>query len=351
MFDRTCSPGRRAGRYAISAGTGLAAAAAMPVLLVGQYPMVPAVMCLAALYGAKWDCMAALIAMAFSCAGAYIAGGAAYALIMLLTGVLPGAWVLAAVRRRMPQPSMAASGMLAAVLGTAAAVPVFSAFAGGDAVSAVAKGIDAFYEALLRETAARLSMYEELIGTYTGRVGGALPDLEAFKVPLEELEALYSRALPGMLVSGCVLAGLLCAFFARRALSKKGVELPDGVPLTRWRLPYRLATLLVAAMIALRLLSGAFAAASQLFYAAYYIAFALFLLRAVGASVERLAAASGGRRAVMIVLAALLVTVGAIATAALLFGGAVAIFGKDGDLYRFVMKRRQKNGGNGGTAQ
>lgn len=351
MFDMTCSPGRRVGRYALSALMGIGASFAAVLLVMSQYPAVPAVMLLAALFGAKWDRMSAIVIMAFACAGAYLLGGGLYALVTFVSGAVPGIWMLEAIRRRTAQPSMAAAGVFAAVVGTGAALVICKAGFGKDVVGMLAESLNALYEELARMMLEQMEMLGEVFGAYLGQAVDTEAEIELLKTSLGDLEALYGNVLPGMLVSGCVLGGLVSAFTARRALAKKGIDLPESVTIVEWRLPYRLATLLVLAMLVLRLASGVSPYAPQLFYTVYYLAFALFLLRAAGSMLARFAVSSGGRRALMIVLTVLLVMGGAIGTAAVLFGGAIAIFGRDGDVYRFIMKRRQKNGGDGGSAQ
>lgn len=151
----------------------------------------------------------------------------------------------------------------------------------------------------------------------------------------------YERMLPGTLLSGALLSGLLTALWGNWLMARRGLATDQSyIPLTRWFLP-RSATLgLGVIWIAAYLLSQSdYGAGESVYMAAYAVVSMAFLFQGL-AAIDRFCYRRGmslGRRRGFVVAAAVLsLLLGLFNTFIFLIGILSALFGSHGAIARRI---------------
>lgn len=336
------STGKKVLRIALSLIMGLAMPFVMMYLISARYPAVPPVMLLTAALAGSWGPYYAVTLCGAALITSFSLLGPLYGWMMLTGGVLPAAAWMLLRRPRLPFRTETAAALLSALFGMLISMLICRAETGGDIVHTFAEAIRGEYATIPRE------MLESL-AELTERAGGIVISVDEFVKTLgsliDEYEIMYGSMLPGMLVSGSILAGISCVFISHALDRKRGADESDAPAFARWQLPYGMAFALLIADIALKLLGSLSAVLAQMYYCVYYIAFSLFFLKAVSFFSEKYRAFTTGKKTLFIVMTVLLFLSGTVDIVAIIFGGAVSLFGKGGDLYRFIQKRNEKNGG------
>ena len=335
------SKGRLAGNLLLAVLLG----ALMPLIMIVPVSallpvlMLPGILAVRVQARVGWG--PAIVLLAVSLASTFAFMGQTMALMLAVAAALPAAVVIRGIARKRPFFEQTRVGVIAYGLGLLCAMLIaWLAFGGGMVARLVeqmrlefARIPDSALRPLARELNAALSLSGQ--GAYTAdSMRGMLEGT------LEWMQQTYARMLPGTLLSGALLSGVISVLWGNWTQARLGLSTNESfVGMSRWFLPAQLTWGLLALWGAGFVLSAAgYNGGATVYATVCAIAGAAFVIQAMAALDRRMlrAGRETGRRRILITLlcvAALLLPDAAVVFAVV--GALSALFGSHGALRRF----------------
>ena len=336
------SKGRLAGNIVLALVIG----ALLPLVAVLQISLLPPVLMLGGIFAVRMQARAGWLPAAVLF-GAALAStmwflGEVMALMLLAAAILPAVWVMRGMARKRPFFEQMKWGVVAYALGLVVAmVTAYLSFGG----RMIARFTDVLRAEFVRMPDAALQPFVEAINSALS-LGGATGQRYTVALYREQLDGVldlmqqtYAQALPGALLTGALLSGVISVFWGNWTMARQGRATNESfVGMTGWFLPAQLTWGLLGLWVAgLVLAMGGYSAGPTAYDATRSLACAGFFIQAM-AALDRRMLRSGrelGRRKLLIGLlcaAGLLLPDAAVLLAVM--GVASALFGSHGALKR-----------------
>lgn len=235
------SPGKRVG----SVIAGVALGILLPVLAVLQITMLLPVLMLGGIFSVwlyahgGWGPMLALATSAAT-ASVFLLG-TTMAITLLIASVLPALIIVRGIVQKRPFFEQMRSGIIAYILGLLAAMMVAYQSFGSGMVARFVDLLRSEYDLIPDVTLQPMMEWlNELLAT--GGMTGRSSDLSTFRSLLsgflDLLEQTYAQILPGSLLSGALLSGILSVLWGNWTMARRGFASNESfIGLSRWFMP------------------------------------------------------------------------------------------------------------------
>lgn len=337
------SKGKLAGNLllAVLLGTLMPLIMVVPVSALLPVLMLPGI--LAVRMQARVGRVPAAVLLVVSLASAFVFMGQTMMLMFVVAAALPAAVVIRGMARKRPFFEQLRTGVIAYGLGLVGAMVIaYLTFGGGMVAKFVdlmrqefARIPDSALQPLARELNAALSAGGR-VGLYTADSMRAM--LEG---TLEWMQQTYAQMLPGTLLSGALLSGVISVLWGNWTMARLGLATNESfIGMSRWFLPAQMTWGLLALWVAGFVLSASgYNGGATVYATVCALAGAAFVIQAMAALDRRMlrAGRETGRRRLLITLlcvAALLLPDAATVFAAV--GVMSALFGSHGALRRSI---------------
>ncbi|MBR1820082.1 MAG: hypothetical protein IJ769_00515, partial [Clostridia bacterium] len=274
----------------------------------------------------------------------WLLGGAAM-FMLLLAAVLPALYVSRGVALKRPFFEQLRAGIAVYAAGLVGAMLVASASFGG---SMVAKFVDILRGEFTRMPDAALQPFVDALNSAMSLYGAGVNELYTVDMYRAQLSGIldlmqqtYAQALPGTLLSGALLSGVLSVLWGNWTVARQGRATNDSfVGLSGWFLPAQI----TFGMLALWLLgfiiaASGYAAGPTVYATARMLAGACFAIQALCAMDRRMLRAGrelSRRRLLIGILAVAALIISDFAMVLAIVGAASALFGSHGAVRRRV---------------
>lgn len=269
--------------------------------------------------------------------------GERFALMMLVSGALPALLCMRLITIKAPFFDQMRMSISTCLLGMLLAVSIAYFSFGGNMIDRMAEALkrqfdlmpDAFFTPFVDMVNSALST-GSLPGVEPLTVSGYRAQIVGF---LDLMSEVYQQSLPGCLLSGAALTGVLSTLWGNWLRARRGLATAESyVGPTRWSLPKNVTLGLTLMWIAAYILAQTqYAQGETVYYTVYSLASLAFFVQALGA-IDRFffrRGASDGRRRVMVILAlALGILFRLINTILFAIGAGSALFGSHGAFRR-----------------
>lgn len=269
--------------------------------------------------------------------------GGRFTLMMLAAGTLPAIVCIRLIALKRPFFEQMKVGIAVFLASMLAAVTVAYMGFGGNMIQRMADALrvqfdqmpDAFFTPFVEMVNSALSA-GNIPGISPMTVAGYRAQIGGF---LDLMSEVYQQSLPGCLLSGAALAGVLSVFWGNWLRSRRGLATVESyISIDRWFLPGSVTLGLMLMWLAAYILSGTrYAQGETIYYTVYSLAGMAFLIQALGA-MDRFLFRRGfpdRRRRTLIVLALILGTLFRFLHLVLFgIGAGSALFGSHGALRR-----------------
>ena len=345
-----------AGRIVGNAVLAVAAGALMPVIGLLQISLLVPVLMLSGILAARLWARAGMIPaglmIAATAASAFWLMGLQVALMLLLAACLPAAAVMALAARREPFFRQLKTAIIAYAAGLVAATLIAYAVFGGGMVARFVNLLRAEYDRMPDAAMQPLVEWINAMLAVRGGEGLAPMTVEGFRAQLngvlDLMQRTYAQALPGALISGAVLSGMLTPLWCNWTMARQGLATNESfVGMSGWYLPPRITfgalTLWLAGMI---LMYGGYASGATVYLTIGQVTGAIFAVQALCALDRRMLRADrnlGRRRALIGLLAVLALLFRSLGTVLCYIGAASALFGSHGAVSMWMKKRQDGN--------
>jgi len=273
----------------------------------------------------------------------------------LLSGVLPAIWVARGIVAKRPFFDQLRGGIVAFVLGLLAALFIAYASYGGNMIGKFTDLLRAQFDLMPDDFFAPLVDAVNSAIAGSGLQGIAPITVEGYRTQLSGvlsmLEDAYSKTLPGALISGAMLTGILSVLWGNWLSARRGLATDVSyVSVARWFLPARISLGLLAVWLVSYVMSGtAYAAGETVYVAVYTIATAAFGFQGIAAVLRfferRSNLTSGKRAAVVAVLVIFGLILRLLSLALFIIGVISALFGSHGAFRRTPDKSNSDHSG------
>lgn len=345
------SPGRMAGCVAFALALGLL----LPIVALFQISMLVPVLMLCGIAAAFLHARAGWLPTGLLYAAALGSTlwffGLRIMLLVLAAAVLPSLVVIRGVAAKQPFFRQMSLGIAAYAAGLVAAVlAAYAAFGG----NMVAKIMDVLRQEFQRMPDAALQPFADAVSSALAmsglqREGGFTVEMYRAQLSgvLDLMQQTYAQALPGTLLTGAMLSGVLSVFWGNWTMARHGMATNESfIGMSRWFLPGQVTGGAVALWAASFLVSrSSYSAGATVYVTVAEAAGAVFVIQALSAIDRRMLTADRGvgRRRVLIAL----LSVGAlifrgIATLLCAMGVISALFGSHGAV-RLWLESRQND--------
>ena len=263
-------------------------------------------------------------------------------LVLALASLLPAVVVIRGMAKKQPFFEQMRNGVMAFALGLLAALAV--------AYLSFGSGMIARFTELMRREFARMPdaamqpIVDALNSTFSlGGVSGNAYTVELYRTQLygvlDLMEKAYAQALPGALLSGALLSGVICVLWGNWTMARLGLATNESfVGMSGWFLPAQITFGALGLWVAGLVMSyGGYSAGATVLQTVRQLAGTAFVIQAL-ASMDRRMLASGrelSRRRLMITLMAVAALAFAeVAMILSIIGAASALFGSHGAISR-----------------
>ena len=332
---------------------GLLIGALLPLVAVLQISMLVPVLMLGSIFAVRlkaragWLPVGVLVAAELSATAMFV--GIELVPILAAAAVLPALYVIRGMDRKQPYFEQMNGAVAAHVAGLLAAMLIAYISFGG---SMVARFVDVLRMEFAQMPDAALQPFADAINSalsLSGSIGLKLYTVEMYRTQLigvlDLMQQTYAQYLPGTLLCGAMLSGVLTALWGNWTLARQGRATNESfVGMASWFLPARFTTgALVLWVAGLLLANSSYRAGAPAWNTIRQLAGAAFAVQALAALDRRMLSAgrSTRRRRVLVtllaVLALLLQGVGAMLG---YIGAASALFGSRGAVRLWLEKHR-----------
>lgn len=311
----------------------------VPVLMLGGI--------LAAYFGARhgWLPMGALIVAAAVSSAWFL--GLQIALMVLATSLAPALPVSRGVARKAPFFSQLRGGIVAYVAGLLAGMLIASASFGSGMIARFVDMLRAEYDQM--PDAALMPLVEWMNALLSSGGANQSVTVDTFRgqlaAVLDLMQQTYAQTLPGTLLSGALLSGVLSVLWGNWAMARRGMATNESfVGMSRWYLPAQVSLGAVFLWLAgIVLLYGGYESGATVYMTIGQTAGAIFAIQALCALDRRMLASGRSlprRRALIALLAVLSLLFRGIGSVLGYVGVASALFGSRGAIRLWLQRRK-----------
>ena len=313
----------------------------VPVLMLGGILM--------ARLWAKAGMIPAGLMVAASTASAVWLLGIQVALIVLLAVYLPAATVMAVAARREPFFKQLKIGIIAYAAGLVAATLIAWVSFGSGMVARFVNLLRAEYDRMPDAAMQPLVEWINAMLAVSGGEGVSTMTIEGFRAQLngvlDLMQRTYAQMLPGALISGAVLSGMLTALWCNWTLARQGLATNESfVGMSGWFVPPQITLGALALWLAgLVLMNTGYESGATVYLTIGQVVGAIFAVQALSALDRRMLRADrsiGRRKALIGVLAAVALLFRGLGTMLCYIGVLSALLGSHGAI-RLWMKKRE----------
>lgn len=347
--DRQIPAGRIAGNAVLAVAVG----ALIPLIGLLQISLLVPVLMLGGILTARlWaraGVIPACLMVAATAASAFWMTGLQVTLIVLLAACLPAAVVMALAARREKFFRQLKSAIIAYAAGLVGATLIAYASFGSGMVARFVDLLRAEYDRMPDATIQPLVEWVNAMVAVRGGAGLSPMTVQGFREQLngvlDLMQRTYAQALPGALISGAVLSGMLTALWCNWTMARQGLATNESfVGMSGWFLPQQITfgalTLWLAGMV---LMYAGYESGATVYLTIGQVTGALLAVQALCALNRRMLRADrslGRRRALIGLLAVLALLFRSLGTMLCYIGVASALFGSHGAI-RLWMKKRE----------
>lgn len=324
--------------------TAIQMAMLMPVIVISGVFMV-----FLYIYGGR---LPAWLFMTVQLASSAMLLNGAFMWMLLAAGTMPAIFCTRSIVSRRPFFDQVCSAIAVYVAGMVAALTIAYLRYGGGMIGRLMDALgsqfdrmpDSFFVPIVEALNSALSG-AEFAGFGTMTVARYRSMLTAV---LEVARQTYQAALPGALLSGAALSGVLSVTWGSWLLARRGLATNESYqPLCRWFLPHDLTFgLTLIWVVAYVLAQTGYASGDSVYTTAYdlvSLAFYIQALSAIDRFMRRRGAKNGGRHALVMVAAVLGLTVRIVGLAMFIIGALSALFGSHGSIRAARNRDNHKN--------
>ncbi len=324
----------------------LAVGAALPIVAVFQIALLAPVLMLCGIFAVRlkarvgWVPPAVLFGAALASAMWFL--GTTMALALLAAAVLPAMAVMRGMARKQPFFQQMRAGVIAYGLGLVAGMLIAYVSFGGNMI---VRFTDLVRGEITRMPDAALQPFVEAINQTLAMsgMGRQAYTVELYRSQisgiLDLMQRTYAQALPGALLSGAMLSGVISVLWGNWTMARLGLATNDSfVGMSGWFMPAQMTWGLLGLWLAGFVMNAAgYGAGATVYAAVRSLAGAAFFIQAMAALDRRMLRGGRelGRRRTLITLfcvaAFLLPDVGMMLA---IIGGASALFGSHGAIKR-----------------
>ena len=330
----------------------LVVGALLPLVAVLQITMLAPVLMLGGIFAvylkarSGWAPAATLIGAALISTGYFL--GVQIALLVLTAAMLPGLYTMRGVALKQPFFEQLNAGVIAFVTGLIAAVLIAYASFGGAMVARFADVLRTEF-ALMPDAA-----LQPLVDAINSTLGASVTGFEAFTVQsyraslsgiVDLMQQTYAQNLPGALLSGAVLSGVLAVLWGNWTMARQGMATNESfVGMSGWFLPARVSLGAVALWLAgLILTLSSYSGGTTAYQTICQLVGAGFAVQALAAMDRRMLAAGRSvtrRRVLITILAVVALLAPGIGSMLGYVGAASALFGSRGAVKLWLQQRQ-----------
>lgn len=345
------SPGRMAGSVALALVVG----ALIPLIAVLQISLLAPVLMLCGILGvhfrarAGWPPAALLYAAALG-STLWLIGPVGVPLL-LLAAILPALFVSRGVMQKQPFFRQLDRGVAAYAAGLVAAmVAAYAVFGGG----MIARFVDVLREEFTRMPDAALQPFADAVNSALslgGTQGAGTFTVQMYREQLagilDLMQQTYAQMLPGTLLSGALLSGVLSVLWGNWTLARQGMATNESfIGIGRWFLPPQVTLGALGLWAAGFLLANsAYKGGATVYATIAELAGSVFVIQALCAVDRKLMAGGGAaarRKLLITVLAVVALIFRGLASILSAVGVMSALFGSHG-AFKLWTDRRQNN--------
>ena len=348
----TVTPGRMAGGVAIALILGTL----LPLIGVFQISLLMPVLMLCGIVAvylkarSGWVPAGLLLATSLISTQTFI--GTPVMLMLLLSAALPALFVMRGVARKQPFFTQLKAGIAAYGLGLVAAMlAAYAAFGGG----MIAQFVDVLRSEFARMPDAALQPFADAVNSALSLSGaqGFVPFTvqtyrEQLAGVLDLMQQIYARELPGTLLSGALLSGVLSVLWGNWTMARQGVATNESfIGIGRWFLPAQVTAGAVGLwLVGFIIANTGYGAGATVYATVGKLAGAAFAVQALAAVDRRLlstGSSSSRRRVLVTLLAVMALLFRGIASLLCIVGVVSALFGSRGAVRQWLDKRQNNN--------
>lgn len=336
------SVGRRVGGVAVALLVG----ALLPLISVLQVSLlVPVIMfcgVVAARMKARGGWLPAMVLFGAALASTLWLLGATLMTMLLLAAMLPALYVMRGMAQKRRFFEQLNAAIVAYIIGLLAAMVVAYMRFGG---SMVARFTDLMRAEFAAMPDAALQPFVDAINSTLslGGVGGNVYTVEVYRSQLsgvlDLMQQTYAQQLPGTLLSGALLSGVLTALWGNWTMARQGLATNESfIGMSGWFLPAHIAYGALGLWAAGFILANTgYGAGATVYATVSQLCGAVFAVQALSAMDRRMLRGGrslGGRRTFIAVTAVLALLIRGVGSVLALVGIASALFGSHGAIKR-----------------
>ena len=342
-----------AGRIAGGAVLGIVVGALLPIIGVLQISMLVPVLMLGGILAVRmkvwsgWIPAGALLAAGLGSTAYFL--GPSVMLMLAVAAVLPALYVMRGVAAKRPFFEQLRGGILAFGAGLVAAMLIAYASFGGGMVAQFVNILRAEYDRMPDAALMPLVEWANSALAIGGATGMPAFTVQMFRAELtgilDLMQQTYAQTLPGTLLSGALLSGVLSVLWGNWTMARQGRATNESfVGMSQWFMPGQIALGAAGLWLAGMLLAySSYSAGTTVYLTICQLAGAAFAIQALAALDRRMfrSGRSLTRRKVLI---------GLLAVAGLLMrglgsllayvGAASALFGSRGAIRQWIQRRQ-----------